>query len=620
MEENMMTRNAWKIWGAGALIVGGMTLGACKGKEEGGDQTPSADGTKTADTSTEPAAPTALTIVDIVVHNGTGMALLSDGTVRAWGANSYMQLGAEDTINEDVATPIEIKGIKGAKALYGGGSNLAFTACAVDGGGEVMCWGQADLIPGQQKNTSSPVKVPALKGTKKLAFGGGHACSIQPDDSLMCWGYNAFGSVGTGGKTNERKEPTKLAGLTDIIDVGLGNNHGCALHKTGEVSCWGYNSSKQANPTAKGRDNILTPLKVEGVKGAKALGVGLDVSCIIGEDNKAMCWGDNFYNKADKPVPGSDGAVAFSSNYSAHTCLLNDKGEVLCWGDNAYGQAGSDPASGDNLSGTPKKVEGISGATAVATGYVYPSTCAATKTDVYCFGMNRFGGLGDATLLDNHEPVKVKGLTAAKLPDPVKGYDKLKTHGQATSFDKLPKECTKPTSLKASLKKIKGISDVPVVFATAKLEERKRDGKVGTAYSITLRDYPYDPSLSVFKVDQRPRGEQVKVQFRLIRDKAVTKKDKNGKEQTTKTPLNVEPGTYRFGNVLGEDRRELKAMSGAVAVRASKAMFGGFFTAVDGAKVTYVGEDWVCGELEMKNSKSGESLSGVFAAPVQKKK
>jgi alpha-tubulin suppressor-like RCC1 family protein len=618
----MNTKRTWMIWGAGALLAGGMTLGACKGKEGGGEDKPTAEG---ATNSGEGAAkaPEALTIEDIVVHNGTGMALMSNGTVRAWGANAYMQLGNEDTVNGDVATPIEVPGITGAKALYGGGSNLAFTACAVDGGGEVSCWGHADLIPGQSKTTEKPVKVAALKGTKKLAFGGGMACSIQPDDSLMCWGYNAFGAVGTGGKTNERKDPTKLEGMTDIVDVGLGNNHGCALHKTGEVSCWGYNSSKQADPKATGRDNILTPKKVEGIKDAKVLGVGYDVSCVVGADKKAKCWGDNFYNKSDKPVPSSDGTVAFSSNYSAHTCLINDKGEVMCWGDNAYGQAGSDPSikGGDNLSGDPKKVEGISGATAVATGYVYPSTCAATKTDVYCFGMNRFGGLGDGTLLDSHKPVKVKDLTAATLPEPVKGYDKIKTHGAATSFDGLPKECTKPTTLKAELKKIKGISEFPVVFADAKLKERKRDDdKMGKYYDITLRSYPYDPSLSIWKVDQRPRGEQVKVHFGLYRYKADTKKDKSGKETTTKTALDVDAGTYRFGKVLGDDRRELSAFSGAVAVRATNAMFGGFFTAVDGAKVTYAGDDWVCGELEMKNSKSGESLTGVFAAPVEDKR
>ncbi len=618
----MRTKRTWMIWGAGALLASGMTLGACKGKEEAGDgsDSPTAEGATNSGEGAA-AAPKMLTIEDIVVHNGTGMALLSDGTVRAWGANAYMQLGNEDTVNGDVATPVEIAGLKGAKALYGGGSNLAFTACAVDGGGEVSCWGHADLIPGQSKNTDKPVKVAALKGTKKLAFGGGHACSIQPDDALMCWGYNAFGSVGTGGKTNERKEPTKLEGMTDIVDVGLGNNHGCALHKSGEVSCWGYNSYKQVSPKSTER-NVLKPIKVEGVTGAKVLGVGYDVSCVIGDDKKARCWGDNFYNKFDQPLPGSDGAVAFSSNYSAHTCMLNDKGEVMCWGDNAYGQAGSDPTAkgGDNLSGTPKKVEGISGATAVATGYVYPSTCAATKTDVYCFGMNRFGGLGDGTLLDNHKPVKVKGLTAAKLAEPAKGYDQLKTYGAATSFDKMPKECTKPGKLKASFKKIKGITEFPVVFAEAKLKERKRDDdKMGKYYDITLRSYPYDPSLSVFKLDQRPRGEQVKVHFGLYRYKAVTKKDKAGKETTKKTALDVDKGTYGFGKVLGEDRRELSAFSGAVAVRATKAMFGGFFTAVDGAKVTYAGDDWVCGELEMKNSKSGESLSGVFAAPVVKK-
>lgn len=49
----------------------------------------------------------------------------------------------------------------------------------------------------------------------------------------------------------------------------------------------------------------------------------------------------------------------------AHTCALDDGGQVWCWGDNQYGQLG-DGSQTDRL--TPVAVAGLSGVEAVALG------------------------------------------------------------------------------------------------------------------------------------------------------------------------------------------------------------------------------------------------------------
>lgn len=608
-----------------AILAAALAVAGCDGdkKSKDGGEAPSGEAKPAGES--EPAAKAPLEVVQIAAHNGTAMALMSDGTVRAWGSNIYKQLGREDDVNGDVATPIQVEGVSDAEALFAGGSNLAFTACVRKKGGEVACWGQADLIPGVTKHTAKPVAVPALKGAKKIAFGGGHACAIMPDDALACWGYNAFGSVGTGKAKDKRiKEPTKLAGLTDMIDVGAGNNHACGLHKDGTVSCWGYNSSKQVDPDNSARE-VYEPHKVKGIEGATVLGLGYDVSCVVDGDGKARCWGDNFYNKHKQPIDGSEGTRAFSSNYSQHTCLIKDGGDVYCWGDNAYGQAGHDPAKEGNLNGEPTKVEGVSGAIAVATGYVYPSTCAATRDGVKCWGMNRFGGLGDGKLIDRHAPAPVEGVTADALPEPKDGFDAIETRGAATSFDELPGGCKKPSKLAAKLSKLPAIKEIPVVFARAKKKERKRDDdKMGTYYEVELRSYPFDPELSVFKVDQRPRGNQSKITLYFERYEAKLEK-KGDKEKTVKTALDVDEGAYMFGNQFAEltgavpeaDRRVLGTRGGgAVKVRATSALFSGLFTAREGAEITHVGDDWICGELKLKNKDGSETLTGSFAAPV----
>ncbi len=43
-----------------------------------------------------------------------------------------------------------------------------------------------------------PVQVPGLQGVSALSVGKAHACAIQSDGSLRCWGKNPSGQVGNG--------------------------------------------------------------------------------------------------------------------------------------------------------------------------------------------------------------------------------------------------------------------------------------------------------------------------------------------------------------------------------------------------------------------------------------
>jgi alpha-tubulin suppressor-like RCC1 family protein len=63
-----------------------------------------------------------------------------------------------------------------------------------------------------------------------------------------------------------------------------------------------------------------------------------------------------------------------------HTCALMNSGEVYCWGINQYGQLG-DGSTTDRL--TPVAVSGLSSATAIAAGQDH--TCALVAGGVvYC--------------------------------------------------------------------------------------------------------------------------------------------------------------------------------------------------------------------------------------------
>ena len=89
-----------------------------------------------------------------------------------------------------------------------------------------------------------------------------------------------------------------------------------------------------------------------------------------------------------------------------HTCALMNSGEVYCWGSNQYGQLG-DGSTTQRL--TPVAVSALSGATAIAAGAGY--TCALVAGGaVYCWGDNFHGQLGDGSTTRRLTPVTVGGL------------------------------------------------------------------------------------------------------------------------------------------------------------------------------------------------------------------
>jgi len=87
-----------------------------------------------------------------------------------------------------------------------------------------------------------------------------------------------------------------------------------------------------------------------------------------------------------------------------HTCMVRMSGEVYCWGDNAFGQIG-DGSMTDRL--TPTRVMGLpSDIIEVALAGYY--TCALSASgSVWCWGNNADGQLGDETTTTPRlEPVR----------------------------------------------------------------------------------------------------------------------------------------------------------------------------------------------------------------------
>ncbi len=153
---------------------------------------------------------------------------------------------------------------------------------------------------------------------------------------------------------------------------------------------------------------------VPGVGGLDLITAGIGHTCALTAKEGLECWGLNEFGQVgdssfdDTLVPvdvvGIDpgGVIGLVSGIH-HTCVLTSANEVFCWGLNGSGQLGDGTTENRN---EPILVDGIEGKiTSISAGAEF--TCALNDAnDVFCWGNNSSGQLNDGTEIYSSLPVK----------------------------------------------------------------------------------------------------------------------------------------------------------------------------------------------------------------------
>jgi alpha-tubulin suppressor-like RCC1 family protein len=252
-------------------------------------------------TSSKNATPTliGLNTVSVVAAGEahTCVALNNDDEVWCWGADDAGQLGDQRTT--DVDTPV-VTTTGGSQALTdvvqlaAGASHT----CALKRDHTLWCWGangSGQLGDGSTSPQPAPTAIDALGDqVAQVAAGSDFTCARTTDGTAWCWGDNSHGQAAQMGAAIV-KTPTAVPSLTaNVVDLAAGATHACAVETDGAVVCWGAGASGQlgdgdtqdrAQPVAV-LDGEMQPLA-----GASSVAVGGARSCVRRVNGTVVCWG-----------------------------------------------------------------------------------------------------------------------------------------------------------------------------------------------------------------------------------------------------------------------------------------------------------------------------------------
>jgi alpha-tubulin suppressor-like RCC1 family protein len=172
------------------------------------------------------------------------LALLDDGTVWAWGRNNYGQLGNSSTTDSKLPVQVQLPSSCYALAVAAGYDH-SLARCA---DGTLKAWGRnsyGQLGDASTFSRSLPVSVRTLTAVVAMDGGGEFSVAVQADGSVWTWGRNTFDALGDG-LGAPRSTPFRIiAPGSGAVDAVAGSYFALATFANGTAKGWGLNLSGQ---------------------------------------------------------------------------------------------------------------------------------------------------------------------------------------------------------------------------------------------------------------------------------------------------------------------------------------------------------------------------------------
>lgn len=452
------------------------------------------------------------------------LAVLETGQVLAWGSNAGGQLGHDEP---ESGTPLRVPGVEGALEV---GAGLEHAA-ALLGDGAVWSWGSnqlGQLGDGTGDSRAEARAVEGLPPIAALAVGDLHTIAVGRDGSVWAWGANDRSQLGDG-TSEDRWAPVEVAGpgfefrtATPVFrpassttdreldvfvtsatpgadvryrlgedvptpsDAPVSPDTPVHLDRPAQLTARAWKEGRLPSAPASAAYLLRpAPPQMSPAPGTYADPVDVALTCStpgaviryttdgsephaesrpyaqpihLGETGtlRAAAFRDGWASgpvatatyrigtgggvSATGPssLPGGVTAMAAASSGQGtvaaghtHSVALTSTGDVWTWGLNNYGQLGDGTTTQRKV---PTQVTALSGMTAIAAGQ---SHTAAVKSDgtVWTWGRGTYGRLGNGSATTQKTPVQATGITGAI--DVEAGSDHtivLKSDGTVWSF------------------------------------------------------------------------------------------------------------------------------------------------------------------------------------------
>lgn len=232
----------------------------------------------------------------------SNLAIKTDGSLWAWGANFEGQLG---------------NGTNGYGSAY---------------------------------NKTEPIQIGSDTNWQSVSAGGMHSLAIKTDRTLWAWGDNNAGQlgIGTSGST-DRNVPTQVGTASDWNSISAGDSYSLAIKNDGTLWAWGSNSNGKLG-NGSPYINSLVPIQIGTASNWQSVKAGYDFSLAIKNDGTLWGWGNNSSGQlgngttADSSVPiqiGTDTDWVKVSSGIPHSMAIKSNGTLWAWGSNFPGQFGN---------------------------------------------------------------------------------------------------------------------------------------------------------------------------------------------------------------------------------------------------------------------------------------
>ena len=299
-------------------------------------------------------------------------------------------------------------------------------ACGQRENGEVRCWGaniagqlgveSSRLAPSGGVDTGAAWTSVSAFGGEDVPFNLGissYACGIKTG-APWCWGWSGYDSL-----TGSTTQVAGTMGNTDWSQVSSSSTHSCGL-QNGAPRCWGDNADGGlGDATNTASTSPVVPQGTTADIDWTQVSAGSGYSCGI-KSGALWCWGrglegqlgDGQQSSVNAPIQTGASTGTMWSTVSAghtHTCAIHNA-ELFCWGDNAFGQLGDGSTSPFPVIPAMPTVMGTNFISVVA-GQQH--SCAIDMAgNLLCTGDNSYGELGDGSLNPSNNFVPIGAAQA----------------------------------------------------------------------------------------------------------------------------------------------------------------------------------------------------------------